>query len=113
MREGRIPLVYSCSTAVLGGNLLGSAARGPHQYVQFVAFTAPLELPSAYGVILVDAFPPSSDLLRVPLSSTDPATFDRTIPLDLNLAGFWIYSQAVRVGGGVSLTNACDVRLGF
>ena len=107
------PQVYSCSAGVLGEDLTGSAGRGPHQFVQFVAFAAPLEVSTGFGVILVDYTQAPGELLRVPFSYADPATFARPVPIDLNLAGIWIYTQAVRAGGGVSLTNACDVRLGF
>ena len=47
------------------------------------------------------------------LQVSDPATFDVAVPIDLTLAGFALYTQVVRFGGGISLTNACDAVIGF
>ncbi len=107
------PRVYGCSPPVLGGSFTGSAPLGGHLSAWFTAFAAPLELPLSAGVVLVDFTHPAGDLLALAPLIFDPATFDLPVPIDLTLAGLMIYTQAVRFGGGFSLTNACDAVIGF
>ncbi|MEW6073040.1 MAG: hypothetical protein AB1726_10690 [Planctomycetota bacterium] len=107
------PRVYSCSAPILGGRFTGSAPLDGHLAAWFAGFAAPLELPLAAGIVLVDFTDPAGELLLLPAATSDPAAFDLAVPIDLTLAGFALYTQAVRFGGGISLTNACDAAIGF
>jgi len=105
--------VFSCTPPVLGSSFTGSVPLDGHSWAAFGAYRAPLEFPFTHGVLLVDLLHPAGELLGLMPVAADPATFAVPVPLDLTLLGFGFSAQAVRYGGGISLTNACDAVIGL
>ncbi len=63
--------------------------------------------------MLVNFSDPAGELLGMPTAFGGPAVVNLGVPNDLSFVGFEVATQAIRFGGGVDLTNAQDLVLGW
>ena len=76
-----------------------------------VGYGSALELPTQYGVVLVNVADPSG-LLLSEVGVGALANYSAAVPNDPTLCGFAFSTQGVIFGGGISLTNAYDLVVG-
>lgn len=111
------PLVYTSpvNLPVIGTtwtpriNASGHPGAGPTVVVG--AFSA-LEVPSGFGVLLVDI---SMPFVAVSVAPSGGGIAVHSIPIPANnlFAGVPVFTQGAILGGGIELTNAVDIVLGF
>ena len=107
------PSVYTVSGPPrMGAVFTASVATGSHAGCILAAYADPLTLTTMWGNLLVDPSHPDGEILGLPFSSGDPAQFAIPIPDDPAMCGIQLSTQAVRVGGGIDLTNAQDLLIG-
>ncbi len=108
------PDVYTVvSPMILGGSFVGSVDTPGYQGALLIAYATPLEMASPFGNILVNYNDPLGDLIGCPCAFGNPAIISVPVPMDPGLLGMDVYTQAVRFGGGIDLTNAQDQVVGF
>ncbi len=93
-------------------NLVGTTG---HAAAALFAYASPLSLFTIYGELLVNIADPGGELLGGPMATGPVATFLITVPNDISLAGLYVSTQALHVGGvfPAALSNALDLLLGF
>ena len=113
---GLNPVVYTALNAPMPGltydatidTTVQSGAAGAF----LVGYASPLELPTSFGVVLVNLADPSGILLNE-IGLGPLASYSVAIPNDPTLCGLTLSTQGVIFGGGVSLTNAYDLVVGI
>ncbi len=111
------PLVYSSlvNLPVLGSTwnprIDASGHPGAGLTVAVGAFSA-VEVPSGFGVVLVDISVPFAAVSVAP-SGGGTAVHSIAVPASILFAGVPVFTQGAILGGGVELTNALDIVLGF
>ena len=96
------------TTPAIGRPYGASVALGSHRIAFVLASLAPAEITMPGGQVVLVA--PNGVISATPTTGK----VRRWIPDDPDLIGRDIYTQAVLVGGGgVELTNAVDLRLGY
>ena len=99
---------------VLGGTFSASIETTGVAGAILVGYSSPATLvSSSWGNVLVDIYDPSGELLHLPPGFMDPANFDVPVPSNIAFCGFRCSTQAARFGGGIDLTNAQDLVLGY
>ncbi|MEW6073583.1 MAG: integrin alpha [Planctomycetota bacterium] len=108
------PSVYSyTSPPVVGGAYSAAIGTTGKAGCLLAGYAAPLTLAGPWGNFLVDFISAGGELLGLPAGLGDPAVITLPVPLDYNFLGVTLATQAVRFGGGIDLTNARDLTLGF
>ncbi|MEW6074040.1 MAG: hypothetical protein AB1726_15770 [Planctomycetota bacterium] len=112
---GRVnpPAYMVTSPPLLGTTFTATIDTTGRSGAYLVGFPEPLTQPTRWGNILVDYTFPPGDFLGAIAAWSDPVVIRIDVPASPALAGFTLCTQAVRFGGGVDLTNAQDLRLGF
>lgn len=114
---GANPSSYDATPPVLGTTFTATVdlSTSGHAVAGLVGFASGITLPLLDGqVLLVNALDPGGELLALPLLPGPVATFGVPLPLDLDLAGLALSTQALHFGGVTpfALSNAQDVVLG-
>lgn len=113
---GTNPSVYTALNAPTPGGTFMAAIDTTFQPgavgAFLVGYGSPLELPTQYGVVLVNLVDPSGLILNE-LGVGALAGYSVPVPNDPTLCGFSFSSQGVVFGGGVTLTNAYDLVVGL
>lgn len=108
------PLSYTAALPILGQSWGGNVdlALTGHSLAQVFASSAATQLPLASGQVLLLA-PPVLSL--TPLLPGPLASFSIALPSDPTLAGIFLPTQALHLGGAPSfaLSNAIDLTLGY
>jgi hypothetical protein len=108
------PLSYTASLPILGQAWNGSIdlALTGHSFAQLFASSAATQVPLASGQVLLIDFPV---LQLTPLLPGPLAGFSIPLPSDPGLAGVFLPTQALHVGGAPSfaLSNAVDLTFGY
>ncbi len=107
------PDVYGViALPIMGGTFTAAVVTTGKTGSFLMGYATPLSLSTPWGNALVDWTDPAGELLGGVFAIGDPAIFDLPVPDDPVLYGFFAATQAMRIGGGIDLTNAQDIVLG-
>jgi len=108
------PDVYAVTTLpVLGATFTASITTTGKTGSFLAGYTTPLTAAANWGNLLVNIADADGELLGLPSGVGDPTILSLPVPPDPALAGFTFSTQAARFGGGLDLTNAQDLVLGY
>ena len=109
-------VLQTVTTPVLGSDWDATVDVGSHPGATFsfiLGFGAPLPpVTLSFGELLVDVSTPQ-DLTSSAVSAGGLDLHSNAVPDDLTLLGFELFTQGAILGGGVELSNALDLVIGF